>query len=430
MRDILVTLLVFGSLPFILRQSYYGVLVWSWLSYMNPHRLAWGFAYNMPFAQIVALTLMVSLFFSRDKKTIPLSGTLVVWVAFLLWMVVTTALAVNQAAAIDYYVRIIKIQIPIFLTLMLMTNFVRINHLIWVIVVSIGYFSVKGGVFTILTGGVHRVWGPAHSFISENNALALSTLMIVPLMVYLYSTSKNKWVRYGLIFSIVMSLASSLGSQSRGALLAAITVGGFFWLKSNSKLVTGIAIALLATLSFTFMPAVWHDRMDTIRNYEQDASAMGRINAWTYSINIANDRFTGGGLQSWSAGTFALYAPDPQNVKVAHSIYFNVLADHGWVGLVLFLLILFLTWRNLSRVIKLTKNRSEHYAENMLARMLQVGLVAYMSGGAFLSLSYFDLPWHFFAIAMLLKTQLKVDAAEEIASRPPFHFSRRAGSAR
>lgn len=68
MRDIILTLIVFGSLPFILRNAYIGVLVWSWLSYMNPHRFTWGFAYNFPFAQIVALVLLVAVLFSKEKK--------------------------------------------------------------------------------------------------------------------------------------------------------------------------------------------------------------------------------------------------------------------------------------------------------------------------------------------------------------------------
>ncbi len=71
MRDILVTLLVFGSLPFILKRPYIGVLVWSWISYMNPHRLTWGFAYSLPFAQIVAVTLLFSFLISREKKSYP-----------------------------------------------------------------------------------------------------------------------------------------------------------------------------------------------------------------------------------------------------------------------------------------------------------------------------------------------------------------------
>jgi probable O-glycosylation ligase (exosortase A-associated) len=402
MRDILVTLLIFGSLPFIFKRPYIGVLVWSWLSYMNPHRLAWGFAYNMPFAQIVAITLFAAILFNKDRRSIPVNATTVIWIVFLLWMAVTSFTAFYPEAALNYYIRILKIQAITALTLMLMTDKRRIDMLVWVITMSIGFYSIKGGFFTLLTGGGYRVWGPASSMIMDNNHLALATLMILPLMYYLYATAKNKWVKYVLQFSLLTSFLAVLGSQSRGALLAIICVIGYFWLGSKTKLLSGLAIAILAFVGFIFMPQSWHDRMDTIANYEQDESAMSRIYAWKYSINVANDRITGGGLNSWSAATYSVYSPDAPFVIVAHSIYFNVLADHGWLGLILYLAILILTWSNLSKVSRAAKEHDPDTA--LLARMLKVSFVAYLTGGAFLSLSYFDLPWHIVAIAVLLRT--------------------------
>jgi len=403
MRDIIITLMVFGSLPFILRNAYIGVLVWSWISYMNPHRLTWGFAFDMPFAQIVAIILFVALFFDKEKKRIPVNGLTGIWLTFLLWMLVTTLCAIYVDVALEQLIKIYKIQIITILTILLINTQQKIDWLIWVIVLSIGFFSVKGGVFTILTGGVSRVWGPPGGFIQENNSLAVATLMIIPLMAYLYRISKNKWVRYGLIVAIILSLVSVIGSQSRGALIAIISVGGFFWLKTKGKFFSGVLIFGLACLGWNLMPESWHQRMETIENYEQDASAMGRINAWQYSINVANARLTGAGLESWSDETFVMYAPNSDDVHSAHSIFFSVLADHGWPGLVMFLLILCLGWQYLNRVMKFTANQSEMAAQNFLARMLQVSLVAYMSGGAFLSLAYFDLPWHLIALAVLLK---------------------------
>ena len=406
MRDIFVTLLVFGSLPLILKRPYVGVLVWSWLSYMNPHRLAWGFAYNMPFAQIVAVTLLFSVLISKQPKNLPASGTLGIWIAFIVWMGITTIFAIYPQYATEELIRVIKIQLVTFLTLMLMRDQEKIDMLIWVIAMSIGYYSIKGGFFTLITGGGFRVWGPPGSFIEENNALALATLMIVPLMVYLYQINTKKWIRYGLGVSIFLSLFSAVGSQSRGALLAIIAVSGFFWLKTKNKLVTGFAIVLLSILGIALMPESWTERMVSIKNYQEDESAMGRIDAWVYSINLANDRLTGGGFNSWSKNNYAIYNPDSVARVVAHSVYFSVLADHGWVGLALFLLILFCTWRSLSKVIRMTKNIEDFKSQNILARMMQVCLVAYMSGGAFLSLSYFDLPWHIISLSLLMKHQV------------------------
>ena len=71
---------------------------------------------------------------------------------------------------------------------------------------------------------------------------------------------------------------------------------------------------------------------DNIGFWANDRSANGRINAWNYAINVANDRFTGGGMESWEWWTFELYAPVTNILHSSHSIYFGVLADHGRSG--------------------------------------------------------------------------------------------------
>lgn len=403
MRDLVVLFLVFGSLPFIFKRPYLGIIVWAWLSYMNPHRLAYGFAYNMPFAQIVALVLVISVVMTKDRQKVPMNGLMVVWIFFLIWMGLTTYFAIYPGFAKEQLIKVLKIQFLTFLTIILINSYEKMKMLIWIIVLSLAFFSVKGGVFTILSGGANRVWGPPGSFIEENNSLALATLMMVPLMYYLYATEKNKWIKRGLMLSIPLSLASAIGSQSRGALLAVISVSGFFWLKSKNKIASGILIVILGGIGFTFMPESWHQRMSTIQTYDEDESAMGRIGAWIYSINAANSRLTGAGFNSWSESTYALYNPEAIDVVVAHSIYFSVLADHGWLGLILYLSILFITWRYLSKVLSMTKNNTNLRDQNLLARMLQVSFIAYFTGGAFLSLSYFDLPWHLIVITLLLK---------------------------
>ncbi len=407
MRDIIVTLLIFGALPLILWRPWIGILVWSWIGYMNPHRLAWGFAYSFPFAMLVGATLLLAMMLAvmtgREKYRLPWNGTIALWLAFIAWMCLTTALAIYPHVSVVSLDKVLKIQIMTLITMMLITDAYKIRALIWVIVGSIAYYSVKGGVFTLMTGGAFHVLGPGASDIRDNNSLAVAILMTIPLMCYLHKVyHHHRWLRWLLGISILLSVVSVFGSQSRGALVAMVAVAGFFWLKSSSKLITGSALVLLAVLTFSFMPASWHERMDTISTYEEDASAMGRIYAWQYAVNIASARLTGGGFNPWSAETYAIYSPEQRLHVVAHSIYFSVLADHGWPGLIMFLGLLFMAWRNLSRVIAQNRNSDNEFQPAFLAKMLQVSLIAYMSGGAFLSLAYFDLPWHIIALSVLL----------------------------
>ncbi|MGH8644623.1 MAG: putative O-glycosylation ligase, exosortase A system-associated [Gammaproteobacteria bacterium] len=182
MRDILVMTIIFGALPFVLRWPHIGVLLWSWISYMNPHRLTWGFAHDFPVAALVGATLLVSLVFSREPKRIPWTPLTAVWIVLVLWMCLTTVFAFMPEAAHEQLSKVLKIQLVAFITLMLMTTRKRLDALVWVIVLSLGFYGVKGGLFALLTGGNYKIWGPDGSFIAGNNEIGLALVMTLPLM--------------------------------------------------------------------------------------------------------------------------------------------------------------------------------------------------------------------------------------------------------
>ena len=99
MRDIIVTLAVFGTLPFIFWRPWIGILVWCWLGYMNPHRLAWGFSTSMPFALIVALVTFTAIAISREKKEFIWTRETKLLLIFTAWMFISTLLAMYSELA-------------------------------------------------------------------------------------------------------------------------------------------------------------------------------------------------------------------------------------------------------------------------------------------------------------------------------------------
>ncbi len=176
-------------------------------------------------------------------------------------------------------------------------------------------------------------------------------------------------------------------------------------------MVAGTALIILASIFFAFMPEQWHGRMGTIQHYEQDQSAMQRIDAWRFAFNLAKERpVIGGGFETFNPSLFLLYAPGAV-FQDAHSIYFEILGEHGFVGLGLFLMLGFLALRTGGWFIKNTRDRPELEWHRDLAAMTQVSLMGYAVAGAFLGLAYFDLFYHLLAIMvlnryLLLKTLL------------------------
>ena len=384
--------------------------MWLWVSVMTPQHFAFGFALGVPFAAIIAVVTLTSIAISKEKIRLPINATTVPLIVFPLWMCVTYAFALeHQDDGFNRWKEVMKIFFFILVSASLIKSRKNVEWMIWVIVISVGVFGVKGGIFTILSGGSYRVWGPpGNSFMSDNNSISVALVMIIPLMYFLQSVATSKWTKWGLMGAMGLSMMAIFGSHSRGAFVAVSAMMLFLWAKSKKKLAFGILLVALLPLAIGFMPDKWTERMRSIESYKEDASAMGRINAWTMAFNVANDRpLVGGGFELYTPRTFAKYAPDPNDVHAAHSIYFQILGEHGYIGLVLFLTIGFVAWFNGSRVIRISRLDADKKWAGDLARAIQVSLIGYAVGGAFVNIGYWEIQYYEIIGLMAIHNLLK-----------------------
>lgn len=401
MRDLLMLGIVLGALPFAFRHTWIGVLLWTWISVMNPHKLTFGFAYDAPWAAVAAGVTLISLVVTRDKLNMPWNPAVKVLFAFVIWMCLTTAFAFYPALSWDQLNKVLKIQLMTVVALAALRERKHIELFIWVNVLSLGFYGFKGGLFTIKNGGAERVWGPPGGFIEGNNELAVALVMAIPLMNYLRLVATRPWVRHGLLLLMLLTAVSALGSQSRGAFLAVSAMCLVLWFRSERKVMTGIFGGLAALAVTAIMSSSWEQRMSTIADYEQDHSAMGRIEAWKMTINLASHNILGGGFDIYRPEIYARYAPEALQQQGAHSIYFSVLGEHGYLGLFLFLMIWVMAFRTAGQIRRDAKKREETAWLHPLASMCQVSLIGYLVGGAFLALAYFDLPYNILVILVV-----------------------------
>jgi probable O-glycosylation ligase (exosortase A-associated) len=404
-RDIALALFIFGMIPYILTRPYIGLLVWSWLGYMNPHRLCYGFAVSFPWVMLIATVTLASLIFSKESKKIPWTATSVLLVIFLLWTGLSTIFAVVPDAAWVKWQEFAKVMVMVFVTLVLVNSRERMHALVWMVVVSLGFYGVKGGVFTVLGGGISHVLGPPGSFITDNNALALALCMTLPLMRYLQLHSSLKSTRLGLGWAMLFTGIAVLGTYSRGGLIGLSIVAAALFLKSRRRLAVVIVIAAVGATAYHFMPPQWTARMGTLQQASETGSGESRIQSWKFAANVAiHHPMLGGGFDDYeSKALWEAFAPEGSKQRAIHSIYFRVLSEQGFPGLALFLALLLLSWRNCSRVRRMTRNSVEQKWAYDLASMLQVSLVAFAAAGAFLPMTYFDLTYQLIALCALLK---------------------------
>lgn len=415
MRGFVFILLFATYLPTAFVQPFCGVLLWTWFSMMNPHRETFGYHGTLPYALIIAIFTFLSFLVSREPKRLRLDTVSVSLIVLMAAVSISTLLALSPDAAFQKWDRTIKTLAFCVLSLVLMTNKTRIHAFVWAMVLAIGYYGVKGGVFSIITGGQYRVYGPTNSFIYDNNHVALAIIMIVPLMYYLYLQSRHLWVRLGLLFSMLASLAAAVFTYSRGGFLALLAMGGVIWWRSRYKFQMAVLAAFAAVFVVMFAPEQWFARMNTIQNYEEDASANARLRIWTVALKIfaGNPVFGGGFRATYSPAVVDRYAPGEIS-RAVHNSHIEVLVETGLAGFIPHLLLIVASLAYCQRIMGRVRNRPDLLWARDLASMLQVSIVGYVVGGTFLSLGYYD-GWYNIAITA---AALSLVVQKQLASQP------------
>lgn len=394
MRDVILLLALLAVIPLIFRAPIVGVIAWIWVTLMNPQREVYTFLAGSQLNLFIAVVTLAAWLMSKERKVAPLNPITLFLAVFGVWVSLTTFMAIDPEFSGKLLDRTLKTFILGIAVITLVNTKSRMHAVIWAIVISLGYYAVKGGGFVLLTGGSQRVYGPEDSMISDNNLLGLALVVLLPMINYLRVTSHLRYIRWGCLMAMGFTLVAILGTYSRGALLALAAAVAVYAVRSRSGVV---ALVIAAGVVFTLphvMPATWLGRMSTIETADQDASFMGRVAAWKTSVNIATTRPTGGGFSAVELDRVVSAFHTPGSLegkgKAAHSIYFQVLGDHGFVGLALYLMILASAVLNTVMVLKATRGRPELDWANQLARMLQVSIAAFLVGGAALSMAYYD----------------------------------------
>lgn len=416
MRDLALFLVIFGSLPLILYRPWIGVIMWMWVSLMNPHKLAWGLMHDVPVAMIIGLATLIGWVLTKDDKRLPINAISVLMIILISWAGLTTVFALEPDEAFRKFDLFFKIILMTLIALSLIKTPKQFDYYVWIIILSIGYFCVKGGAFTILTGGQFRVWGPPGTNIEDNNQLALATLMLIPIMVYKAQTTTNVWIKRAMYLSAILSFASVVGSYSRGAFVGMIAVSIAMWWRSKNKIIIGTTAVLTVIVGLAFVPQQWLDRMDTIQNYETEGSAMGRLELWGHAIRIANDNpILGGGFGAFEHGpSYDRLSPEIVTRRNVHSIYFEMLGTQGYIGLIIFIILGATGLLAAGKIRRQCKGVPGLKNEYLFGNAIQLSLIAYAVSGTFLNLSTYDLYYALLAMIVVQRNLLNQKLASGI----------------
>lgn len=423
MRDYVLLAVVIGLVPFILYRAWIGALAWTWIGLMNPHLYTWELR-NFPFAQVIGIAFLIAWFFGR-KKMIPTTAGVIGLCVLLAYVTLKNPFAWNQDEAWALWNQYAKIVVAALLIGTLIYTPYRVRWFLWTVLFSIGvFYGVKGGVFALATGGNFNVQGPVPSFIGGNTHLGVALIMVAPLFLAFMRDAQSVWLKRGALASFWLSLAAILFTYSRGAWLGLAAIAALLFLQTKRKLLVAAVLVPFAMGIMAYIPERLFSRMDTIAEYQEDLSAQQRLQGWGVALNVAikHPLGAGFGLDATPVDVWMQYAnfhrPEFKRANAAHSIYFQMLGDHGFLGLALFLFVLLATFLTLQRVKSLVTADPDRAWLGHYASAIQVGLVGYCVSGAFVSLAWFDLFYTYVVLAgiLLREAAAPADSTETAAA--------------
>ncbi len=415
MRDIFIFSAVLCIVIATLRKPQIGVLGWLWLSIMNPHKESWGWVYSMPLLDIIAgVTLISVLINAKQAKKAIFHPIAVIMLIFYIWVCLSTIFSVSFELTFPKWLDYTKTMLFVLLMLLFLNSRHWIIAAIWTFIFAVGFTGVKGGIFTIFSGGGARIWGAPGTAWGDNNGVSLAMLMVIPLIFAMKDLFSQKILRLGVYGSAFLSFICILGTQSRGGLVGIMGSVFVFFFRTKHKIVIAALIFAGGIAVLAFMPESWKDRMETIQNYEQDESASTRILQWKYAVQLSFERpILGNGFDArYYQPYYQKYMTGIDVNRAVHSNYFQVLEEHGYVGLFIYLLLMISAVISAQRVSKQASQREDLKWASTLLLYSQFSIVGYAFNGLTINVAYIDLYYYILAFIVLLISHVRMELAK------------------
>ena len=426
MRD----LLLLGLLPVMLyamaQRPFVAVGMWLWTALFFPNGWVYGIASGLRYNLIFTAVAILGYLAMKNKPKVKFQGLGLLILAFYLWTTIGVTMTLgNPVVSWDIWARFSKIILLFVFVVLVAEKKLHIDFILWCVVFSVGFYACVEGQKFLATGGHHRIAGMEGHVLGDRNELSIAFVMTLPICYYLlgeYGT-RSKLIKLGLLGTIAMLVISVIGTQSRGGFIALLALGAYMFIKSDRKLIMGLAIVILAVFVAQLASNEWMARINSIESADQDNSFMGRVVAWKLSFIMAMQHPMFGGsfksleyLPNWLElsrhfGSYSWFytgdaVPATNYARAAHSVYFQVLGEHGFVGLLMYVSILFIAFRKASRISRLARAMNAPSWLPTLATMLQLSIFVFALGGAALSFAYFDLIFAIIGLVLVLETRV------------------------
>jgi probable O-glycosylation ligase (exosortase A-associated) len=426
MRDLLILCLLPVMLYTMAQRPFIAVGMWLWTALFFPNGWLYGFASIVRFNLLFTGVAMLSYLAYKHKPNVRLGAIGGLVLVFFLWTTLSTITTIgNPNITWEYWTRFLKVVMLFVFVLLTVKDKLHVDFVLWCVVLSVGFYADLEALKFVASGGGHKIAGMAGHVLGDRNELSVAFVMTLPLCYYLLGEygHRSKLLRLALLGTMAALAVAVIGTQSRGGFIALLALVGYMYIKSDRKILMTILIASIAFGLSYIVSDDWSSRIDTISTAENDDSFMGRVVAWKLSFILAMQHpFFGGGFKSleyfpnWAALSQDFFSypwfytgtalPNPTVARAAHSVYFQLMGEHGFVGMGLYVCALAGSFFKAGKVARVARRAGAPAWIPTAATMIQLSIFAFALGGAALSFAYFDLIFALFALVVVFDLRI------------------------
>jgi len=240
------------------------------------------------------------------------------------------------------------------------------------------------------------------SMLGDPNDLALVLMFPLAFSISMTLTKgPSIWLKFLSLTTTFILFVAIIETQSRGGLLGALTVCGIFALKHIRSKLLIVFIGIVATGALYVMAGIDGRASGGAEEAGVDASAMGRLYAWEAAFKMALENpFTGVGLNNFYFNYYYYSSHWDGLNHAVHSTWFGVLAETGFLGLIVFILLILSLLRTSRRTIRTIEHAPQSFSHHtiILAYAVYAGLIGTIVSGTFLTQGF---NWPIYILAAL-----------------------------
>lgn len=405
--------------PFVLTLGYV------WVDSFSPQLISYIILNQIPVAMIMG-AMAVGAYILLDRRAVPhLRAVTVLHIMLAVWVTLTSTWALYPDAAWLKWDWAFKTLVFSAFIPFAIRSRVQIEAFLQVYAFSLAANLIPYGMKMLLSGGGYgRDFGlvSGNSGLSEGSTLAAVSVMTIPFYLFLrrHSLLAPKAYLFRLIYVGLAVLAglTTLATFERTGLIGLVTLGIALLLKSRHKVLTLIVGLVVVSFTTYITSDAWTSRISTIGQYNTETSSLSRILVWRWTLGFVQSRPLGGGFGTYLADHIELPGDAIRFGVAFHSVYFEVLGEQGWPGLILFLGLAICSLVALQRSISQARSYPELIWHRDLCSTIQISICTLLTCGFFVGIAFQPMFHYLFAISVSAAEYLRramVDNSKENA---------------